>query len=62
MPLAWVRIEQAGWDAIYGNVAMMVGSLPFRPGEEEGRGGPGRVQRAMKRSGLDDFWDLIARP
>jgi membrane-bound lytic murein transglycosylase D len=21
-------------------------------------GGPGRVQRAMKRSGLDDFWDL----
>ena len=25
-------------------------------------GGPGRVQRAMKRSGLDDFWDLSARP
>jgi len=23
-------------------------------------GGPGRVQRAIKRSGLDDFWDLTA--
>jgi membrane-bound lytic murein transglycosylase D len=23
-------------------------------------GGPGRVQRAMKRSGLEDFWDLSA--
>ncbi len=23
-------------------------------------GGPGRVQRAVKRSGLDDFWDLSA--
>jgi membrane-bound lytic murein transglycosylase D len=23
-------------------------------------GGPGRVQRAMKRSGIDDFWDLSA--
>ncbi|HVZ21239.1 MAG TPA: lytic transglycosylase domain-containing protein, partial [Vicinamibacterales bacterium] len=25
-------------------------------------GGPGRVQRAMKRSGLDDFWELAASP
>jgi membrane-bound lytic murein transglycosylase D len=25
-------------------------------------GGPGRVQRAMKRSGRDDFWSLSARP
>jgi membrane-bound lytic murein transglycosylase D len=24
-------------------------------------GGPGRVQRAMKRSGIDDFWRLAAR-
>jgi membrane-bound lytic murein transglycosylase D len=23
-------------------------------------GGPGRVQRAMKRSGIDDFWDLAS--
>jgi membrane-bound lytic murein transglycosylase D len=25
-------------------------------------GGPGRVQRAMKRGGLDDFWALAAKP
>jgi membrane-bound lytic murein transglycosylase D len=25
-------------------------------------GGPGRVQRAMKRSGMDDFWQLSSRP
>ncbi len=25
-------------------------------------GGPGRVQRAMTRSGLDDFWSLAQRP
>ena len=25
-------------------------------------GGPGRVQRAMKRSGRDDFWTLSANP
>jgi membrane-bound lytic murein transglycosylase D len=24
-------------------------------------GGPGRVQRAMKRTGLDDFWDIAAK-
>ena len=24
-------------------------------------GGPGRVQRAVKRSGVDDFWDLTAK-
>ena len=25
-------------------------------------GGPGRVQRAMKRGGVDDFWKLAAKP
>ena len=25
-------------------------------------GGPGRVQRAMKTSKLDDFWKLAAKP
>jgi membrane-bound lytic murein transglycosylase D len=25
-------------------------------------GGPGRLQRAMKRAGLDDFWKLSAKP
>jgi isoquinoline 1-oxidoreductase subunit beta len=31
VPLERVRLEQAGADAIYGNVAMFVGSLPFHP-------------------------------
>ncbi len=31
IPLARMRIEQAGADAIYGNVAALVGVLPFRP-------------------------------
>jgi len=33
VPLSAVRIEQAGWDTIYGNVAMLLGNLPFHPGE-----------------------------
>jgi isoquinoline 1-oxidoreductase subunit beta len=36
VPLGRVRIEQAGVDAIYGNVAMLVASLPFHPLESEG--------------------------
>ncbi len=31
VPLSAVRIEQAGADAIYGNVAMLVANLPFHP-------------------------------
>ncbi len=37
LPLARVRIEQAGSDAIYGNVAMLVASLSFHPLEAEQR-------------------------
>jgi isoquinoline 1-oxidoreductase subunit beta len=37
MPLSQVRIVQAGMDAIYGNVAMFVASLPFHP-KQEGSG------------------------
>jgi isoquinoline 1-oxidoreductase beta subunit len=44
VPLATVRIEQAGWDAVYGNVAMLVGSLPFHPSEEDREDGFGRVK------------------
>ncbi len=36
VPLSAVRIEQAGADTIYGNVAMLVASLPFHPLESEG--------------------------
>jgi isoquinoline 1-oxidoreductase subunit beta len=34
VPLAQVRIVQSGLDAIYGNVAMFVASLPFHPNLE----------------------------
>jgi isoquinoline 1-oxidoreductase beta subunit len=44
VPLASVRIEQAGWDAVYGNVALLLGNLPFHPGEAEREDGFGRVK------------------
>jgi len=44
VPLSAVRIEQAGSDTIYGNVAMLVASLPFHPLEAEGEDGFGRVK------------------
>ena len=36
LPLARVRLEQAGADSIYGNVAMLLGTLPFHPLDSEG--------------------------
>lgn len=37
VPLSFLRIEQAGWDAIYGNVAIFVAGLPLHPeGQEQG--------------------------
>lgn len=44
VPLSTVRIEQSGWDAVYGNVAMLLGNLPFHPGEAEREDGFGRVK------------------
>ncbi|WP_298931202.1 molybdopterin cofactor-binding domain-containing protein [uncultured Ramlibacter sp.] len=44
VPLRAVRIEQAGADAIYGNVAMLVASLPFHPLDEDNEDGFGRVK------------------
>lgn len=44
VPLATVRIEQAGADAIYGNVAMLAALLPFHPQEGEREDGFGRVK------------------
>ena len=44
VPLASVRIEQAGSDAIYGNVAYSVVNLPFHPMEIEREDGFGRVK------------------
>lgn len=42
--LAQVRLEQAGADSLYGNVAMLMGSLPFHPMESEGRDKPFKVR------------------
>lgn len=44
VPLAVVRIEQAGPDAIYGNVAMLIGNLPFHPLDGDREDGFGRVK------------------
>jgi len=37
VPVSRIRIEQAGSDAIYGNVAMLLAGLPFHPLEAEQR-------------------------
>ena len=39
VPLARVRVEQAPIDAIFGNVAMLVSSLPIHPDNEHGTAG-----------------------
>jgi isoquinoline 1-oxidoreductase subunit beta len=44
VPLSALRIEQAGADAVYGNVAYFVASLPFHPSEAEMEDGFGRVK------------------
>lgn len=44
VPLTSVQIEQAGFDSIYGNVSMLVGSLPFHPLDAE----PGRRTTAVE--------------
>ncbi len=75
VPLARVRIEQAGWDAVYGNVAMLVGSLPFHPAEADREDGFGRVKasrwvvgKLARELGLNitggsssvaDAWDVV---
>jgi isoquinoline 1-oxidoreductase beta subunit len=45
LPLSRVHIEQAGSDTIYGNVAMLLGGLPFHPLEAEQR--PAKVKSAQ---------------
>lgn len=44
VPLSHIHLEQAGHDAIYGNVAMFVGSLPFHPLLSEGGDKPAMVR------------------
>ena len=75
VPLTSVRIEQAGADAIYGNVAMLLGGLPFHPFEEEREDGFGRVKatrwlvgKVARELGINatggsssvaDAWDVV---
>ena len=40
VPLSKIRLEQAGHDGIYGNVAMFVGTLPFHPLQSEASTNP----------------------
>ena len=55
VPLAKVRLEQAGADKIYGNVVMLMGSLPFHPLESEGE------HKATKVKAGEWFVGKIAR-
>jgi isoquinoline 1-oxidoreductase beta subunit len=73
VPLNRVRLEQAGGDSIYGNVAMLVASLPFHPLDSEGEHKPtkikigewlvGKVARELGinatggSSSISDLWD-----
>ena len=75
VPLSRVRLEQAGGDSIYGNVAMLVASLPFHPLDSEGEKKPvkikmgewlvGKVARELGlnatggSSSIADLWDPL---
>lgn len=75
VPLGSVRIEQAGTDAIYGNVAMLVAGLPFHPRDAEAEDGFGRVKasrwlmgKVARELGINatggsssvaDAWDIV---
>ena len=75
VPLRAVRIEQAGADSIYGNVAMLLAGLPFHPYEAETEDGFGRVRASRwlvgkiarelginatgGSSSVADAWDVV---
>lgn len=75
LPLSTVRVEQAGADTIYGNVAMLVASLPFHPLDSEGVEKPvkvrvgewmvGKIARELGinatggSSSVADAWDVV---
>jgi isoquinoline 1-oxidoreductase beta subunit len=75
MPLDRVRLEPAGTDSIYGNVAMLVASLPFHPLDSEGGQKPtaikmgewlvGKIARELGinatggSSSIADLWDPL---
>ncbi len=73
--LGSVRIEPAGADAIYGNVAMLVAGLPFHPQEAQAEDGFGRIKasrwlmgKVARELGINvtggsssvaDAWDIV---
>ena len=75
VPLQSIRIEQAGADAIYGNVAMLLARLPFHPREGEASDGFGRISasrwlvgKVARELGINatggsssvaDAWDVV---
>ncbi len=75
VPLAKVRLEQAGPDSIYGNVMMMRAALPFHPLDMEGAELPTKIKvthwlldKATRELGLNatggsssvaDAWDHL---
>ena len=75
VPLSAVRIEPAGADAIYGNVAMLVAGLPFHPQEADAEDGFGHVKasrwlmgKVARELGINatggsssvaDAWDIV---
>lgn len=75
VPLRLVSIEQAGFDRIYGNVALLVAGLPFHPQEMEAEDGFGRVKasrwlvgKVARELGINatggsssvaDAWDVV---
>ena len=44
VPMERVRLEPAGHDALYGNVAMLTAALPFHPLDSEGPAKPAKVR------------------
>jgi isoquinoline 1-oxidoreductase beta subunit len=75
VPLNRVRLEQAGADSIYGNVAMLLGTLPFHPLDSEAEHQPtsikmgewivGKVARELGlnatggSSSIADLWEPL---
>ena len=75
VPLQSIRIEQAGADTIYGNVAMLLARLPFHPREGEASDGFGRIKasrwlvgKVARELGINatggsssvaDAWDVV---
>jgi isoquinoline 1-oxidoreductase beta subunit len=75
VPLSAMRIEQAGSDTIYGNVATLVQGLPFHPIDDESEDGFGRVNatrwvvgKVARELGINatggsssvaDAWDVV---